>query len=133
VLTEEEWHLFSAGGAKDPLVIVCRMREEVVEALRCSSVDVRLSSHYANKARLKHRLSPGEFLLLPGIIRNGECLRLSSTKVVFLHQPDGLTRSYEVVVKTTAKRHQLWIDSFHRQTKPEIRRKKRRYNPIPKR
>jgi hypothetical protein len=123
--------LFAGGGSSQQTIVVCRLPADIVAAIDCSTDELRIKDYYANKLRLKHNISPREFCLIPSIVQSGEYLRLEGGKLLAHYQTaDGVW--YELCVKSTRRKNELWITSFHRSDKSKVDRKQWRYNVIPR-
>jgi hypothetical protein len=129
MLTHHEWYVFGSGGGPS-IVRVCKLSKALVAALGANTPYVQCKQGYAAKMRFKHRIPAQEMYLLPIIIEHGIVLRLSAISLAFHYWHSGQSAWYEVVIKVTKKRHEIWVATFHRQKIPEIRRRQRKYRQI---
>lgn len=129
MLSEEDWYKFANGGISYP-VPVFRLPPALSSAMGAHVDLVHIHPMYAGKLRFKHSLSPDYFPLMPATLARGTVLQQRDGKLAFFltHEvPHGLL---ELVVKATRHGHQLWVCTYHKQSKSEFARKQRRYKML---
>jgi hypothetical protein len=131
MLSDHQWFVFGSGGGPK-VVRVCRLCKVLVAALGAHTSNVHCKQEYAAKIRHKHRIPAHEFRLLPITIEYGKVLKFSETTLGFHYWHEGYSVWYETVIKVTKHRNEIWVATFHRQSKAEIKRKQKKYSEIPR-
>jgi hypothetical protein len=129
MLTHYEWFMFGSGGGSSTARI-CRLSKGLVAALGAHTSNVHCKQGYAAKMRHKHRRPAHELYLLPITIEHGKVLQFSKLTLGFHYWHEEQSAWYETVVKVTVRKHQIWVATFHRQSKAEIKRKQKKYPVI---
>ena len=89
---------------------------------------VHINSQYARKIRYKHRIKPEDFKYIQAAIEGGLVLRIADNKLAFHLWDKSRNAYFEAVVKVmVGVKDENWVCSFHRQSKPEIRRRQKKY------
>lgn len=117
---EFEWWAFLNGRDGVTSRTVCRLPDDMRRILGARSSLVYIRTDYAQKSAHKHSLQPAHFSMIRMAILYGAAYS-DPGGIAFYYEEDVFYKTnFYVVLKTTAKKDEIWVKTFHRKKSVEL-------------
>ena len=122
-MTEEEWFEFVTFG-RPPVVSVGRLETTLCAAVGSATSLIQMRHDYDLKALAKHKILPQHFRVISWTLDHGIVFQDSPKHLTFFWS-DKWAGWFQVTIKCSKLGTELWIATFHRQTRSKIEAKLR--------